>query len=165
MPRPSPVTDVLELLFRTLLQNANRDGGSGPELQPVVIISVQAVVRQRVESAIRHSNAIATRSDRDAHRVGEIVSATGYHGSPGRYLQAGFNNVIPLGGIVAGHLVMNFHYDRYIHVSNCADTDRSWCDREQSANRLFVPSVGKIPGRSFILDVELEVIGEQRKFE
>ena len=52
MPRPSPATDVPELLFRALLQNANRDGGSGPELQPVVIVSLQAVVGQRVESAV-----------------------------------------------------------------------------------------------------------------
>jgi len=102
MPRPSPATDVLELLFRTLFQNANRDGGSGPELQPVVIVSLEAVVGQRVESAVRHSNAIDSGRDGDAHRVGEIVSATGYHGSPGRYLQAGFNNVIPLGGISSG---------------------------------------------------------------
>ena len=61
---------------------------------------------------------------------GGTVNATGYHGSPGRYLQAGFNNVIPLGGIVVGLPVMNFHHDRHIYVSNCADTDRSWCDRE-----------------------------------
>ena len=165
MPRPSPATEALELLFRMLLQNANRDGGSGPELQPVVIASLQAVVGQRVESAVRHSNSIERGRDGDAHRVGEIVSATGCHGLPGRYLQAGFNNVIPLGRFVVGLLVMNLTLRSAHPCFEMCHIDRPWCDREQSASRLFIPSLGKIPGGSFILDVELEVIGEQRKFE
>ena len=106
-----------------------------------------------------------TSEHRDAHCAREIVGATGYHGSTRRHLQAGFDNVIPLREIVARFVVVNFRCDRDNHFSYRADADRSRCDRKQSVGRLFVPGSGKVPTYSFILDVELLVIGERREFE
>ena len=76
-----------------------------------------------------------------------------------------FNNVIPIGGVILRFMLENVQGDRDKHIPCRTDSDGPWGRRKQSCGRPFIPGFRKVAARAFILDIELEVIGEQRKFE
>src|SRR5215470_1069560 len=158
---PGRSGSILGGLLPSLLQNANGGGRGKPELQPVAILSVETVFGECVESAVRDPNPIGAWRNLDAHRIREVIRATGDHDPSRRNVQAGFNNVIPFRGVIVRLLRENVHGDWNIHVSYRADTDRSGSQRQQSVYRLIIPGLRKVAGYSFILDVEMEVISKQ----
>ena len=78
-------------LLRSSLQNANAGLSAGPELEPVVIVSAEAVFRHRIERTVGDTSPISPRSNLDANCVGEVVGATGDDDTPGRHVQPSFN--------------------------------------------------------------------------
>ncbi|HKY17824.1 MAG TPA: hypothetical protein VJL82_02735 [Rhizomicrobium sp.] len=126
-----------------------------------MIFTVQPIFRHFAQCAIGCPNAVLAGSNIYPSRVGKVVRASRDNDLAGNYGQITLHDVIPSGKIVNGLLVMNFQGDRNIHISYRADPNNPRTDSEQPRGRFLIPTLGEVSLGSFVLNIELEVIGKK----
>ena len=151
------------LAVSTLFKHKRIGLGTGPQNYPIVVVALQSIIRNRIQFAVVDACPIAAGRNHNSRSSRNVLSTSSDHDNSGRDINAAFIDMVPIVKVVVRRRVMDFEGNRDIHIPHSADASRTRCKRSQSVNSHLVSAIPQIAVNRFILQVELEVIGEEFK--